>query len=428
MQVLNFYKNQNNYFQVLEMKEFQVLHSRFSKFEVQAFENSEDAISFFNLKDKEILKEGLKKIEMEFVQIPSKLNSFDEVIACFNLILEKNALLSLFDFLKLIDKTTKGPFVKELKLYRKYLSEFEENKKGNWSRKGSDIQIDIVAMSAMSLMNKTDITSWTEVYSLLRNVQFSYVENLLNHFNPSWLGSFILDRTLKTEWGRIDYQQLIYLEEKGYLDYNQELNALCISEISFWEYKSVSDVNFLFNNKKTYQRDIPLLFEYPTNLNNATTKYIEGKKKEKAWILIFILLIDQSKLDRFFVLEKCIDIQLKNWNNGQLSFFRELLEELKPTNEELIKLQNQLFLLIPIANKMVYNFAIKHIKKIAVEDQFNKEELIEWSSTILSNFDAKTSIISVLQIFDKFLKKFPKLQSNILQLKQTLFVVLRNHL
>ena len=203
------------------MKEFQVLHSRFSKFEVQAFENSEDAISFFNLKDKEILKEGLKKIEMEFVKIPSKLNSFDEVIACFNLILEKNALLSLFDFLKLIDKTTKGPFVKELKLYRKYLSEFEENKKGNWSRKGSDIQIDIVAMSAMSLMNKTDITSWTEVYSLLRNVQFYYVENLLNHFNPSWLGSFILDRTLKTEWGRIDYQQLIYLEEKGYLDYNQ---------------------------------------------------------------------------------------------------------------------------------------------------------------------------------------------------------------
>ena len=65
----------------------------------------------------------LESVTCDFsILYPSKLNSFDEVIACFNLILEKNALLSLFDFLKLIDKTTKGPFVKELKLYRKYLS------------------------------------------------------------------------------------------------------------------------------------------------------------------------------------------------------------------------------------------------------------------------------------------------------------------
>lgn len=423
MEQINFYRNQNNYFQKLEIKKNSVLYSRFSNFEKYDFENQNEAIAYFKTKEKEILNDGLKKVTINRVEVPNELNSYDEVITCFNQILEKEALLSVFDFLKLINKTTKAPFVKELKQYRKYLSEYEENKKGSWSQRGTDIQIDIVALAAMALMNKTDVKSWAEVYSLLKSVQFSYIEEILIHFKPTWLSDFILERTLKTEWGRIDYQQLIYLENQGYLSYNQELFALCISNIGFWEYNSVLDANFLFDNQKTHQRDIPLLFEYPTNLHNYTTKHIEGKKQEKAWISIIELLVGQGKIDRNFVIEKCIDIQAKNWNNGQLGFFRTLLENLKPTNQELISFQNQLFLLLPISNKIVFNFAIKTIKKIAFDDAFNKSEFLEWTSSILSNFDAKTSIISILQIFEKYAKFDSNLLPIILQNTTEAFII-----
>lgn len=423
MQQINFYKNEDTSFQRLEVKGKSVLHSRFSSFEKYDFDTIEETLVFFKNEEKEIIKEGFKIVKMNSVALPSALTTFDEVITCFNQILEKEALFSVFNFLKLVDKNTKSLFVKELKLYRKHLSEFEENKGNSWSRVGSDIQMDIISLCAMALMNKTDVKPWTEVYLLLKISQFSYIEEVLNHFKPTWLNDFILEKTIKSEWGRIEYQQLIHLENNGFLNYNQELFALCLSNTSFWKQQSISDSSFIFKNEKTYQRDIPLLFEYPSNLQNYTTIHIEGEKQEKAWSLIFQRLIEQGKLDRFFVLEKCVEIQLKNWNNLQLSFFRTLFENLQPSKAELLQLQNQLFLLLPIANKTVYNFAIKHIKKIAVEKDFKTAEFIDWSASLLSNFDAKTSIISILQLFDKFLKNKSELRCEILLKATEVFIV-----
>ncbi|WP_396143820.1 DUF6493 family protein [Flavobacterium sp.] len=423
MEWIRFYKNKNGFSQIIEKRENVVLYSSFNDFYTYNFDNESEAIIYFKNKEKELLKEGFKVIQFNVIQLPEQLNSFEHAIEFYNKILEAEAIFSVFDFLKLIDKSIKSQFVKELKLYRKFLNEFNEER-GLWGKRGTDIQIDIVAMSAMALMSKTDVKSWTEVYSLLKNVKLSFVENIIIHFKPNWLNDFVLEQTLKSEWGRISYQQLLYLEEKKYINYNQELFALCLSNIEFWGYSKVIEANFLFENKLSYQRDIPLLFDYPTNINNYSTKFIEGEKQEKAWISIIELLVAQGKIDRNFVIEKCIDIQAKNWNNGQLGFFRTLLENLKPTNQELISFQNQLFLLLPISNKIVFNFAVKTIKKIAFDDDaFNKSEFLEWTSSILSNFDAKTSIISILQIFEKYAKLDSSLIPIILQKTTEVFII-----
>lgn len=423
MEKIIFYKNQNNSYHILEIKELKVLFFEFRDLNIYKFLNINDLNLFVTNKEKEIYKNGFKKISFSSLKIPNELNNYEEVIDCFNNILEKEALFSVFEFLKIIPKSCKTAFVKELKKYRKYLTEFGENGKSHWSRKGSDIQIEIVSLAALALMSKTDVMPWNEVFDLLKKSQFSYIENVLNYFKPTWLNSFILEKTLKLQWNAIDYEQLLYLEENKYIEFNQELFANAISNVNFWRNKTVFEKEFLFKNSITYQRDIPLLFEFPSNINNMTTSYIKDEVPKKSWHIVFQKLIEENKLDRFLVLQKCIDIQLKDWNNALLSFFRALFDELKPTTNELILLQSQLFLLLPISNKSIPIFAIKLIKKIALENDFNKEEFIEWTSVILSNFEAKTSIISVLQIFDKFLKKYPNLEQKILLKTSDVFVI-----
>ncbi len=423
MEHTQFYKNKNGYTIALERKDTYVLYTSFSNFIRYDFENEVDAISFFKSKEKEIIGEGAKKVTITSVTLPTQFNSFEEAKECFNQILEKEALFTVFDFLKLIDKNIKAQFVKELKILRKFYDEYIDTDKNLWKRRGSDIQIDSIALAALALMNKTDVKPWTEVYSLLREVQFSYIEKVLDYFKPNWLNDFILERTLKSQWGKIQYQQLLYLEGKGYLHFNPELVVATISDISFWDFEAVTDVKYLFENKMVYQRDIPLLFEYPTNFHNYTTLHVEGQKQQKAWEVVILTLVSHGKLDRLFVIEKCIEIQTKNWNNGQLSFFRSLLENLKPTPSELMQFHNQLFLLLPISNKTVYNFGVKLIKRIAFEDAFNKEEFIDWTSSIMSNYDAKTSIISILQIFEKYAKQHPNLQSILLQKTAEVFII-----
>ncbi len=425
MNQLNSYiSKSNNYPGFIEIKDDNTVVSKEFRTTIYKQFNSEvEAINYFNSLEKKIVKEGFKKEKINETKVLNTYESYEQLLKCFKEIIQNESIFNVIDFLKLIDKKDKTEFKKELKRLKKYYDEYIEFKPGHWSSRGTQMKTIILSLVALGLMNKTEVKSWSEVFELLKDFEFSYVNDVIEFAKPNWISDFIKDNSLKNEWNNFDYEKLLKLESLKMLEYSEELFVNSLSRLNFWDVKEVEDHDFLFSNKTVFTRDIPLLLEFPTNISNYTFNTYGIEKKQKPWLTIFLKLIEENKLNRNLVIEKCLDNQLKNWNANQIRFFKDLFDVLQVTKEESLNFQNKLFLLLPISNKTINAFGVKEIKKIAFEKQFNKKDFLEWTSTVLNNFEAKTSIKTLLIIFEKHAKTSKDFQQEILVKTADVFLI-----
>ena len=420
---LSFYTDESKNFHVIELAENHTVHKkRYQTFQTQKFTTEAAALAYFNQLQTEFEHEKFKKNPIRQTVLPAQFASDELIVKTFDTILQNEDILSVAPFLAKLDAKQSITFRTALKAFRKSYNESVDDERV-WITKGSDLQLGIIDLAGLGVMTKSEIKSWSSLFVLLQSNQLSFVHAVIAQTKPSWLGEFIFERNLKEEWRSFDYDNLRALETQGFIRFNAENTVKSLSDISFWEYKSCAEKTILFDDPLSYGRDIPLLFDYPGNYANKIEPPIEGKKNEKTWVKIFLKLIADGKLDRFTALHKSFENQLKNWNNNQLQFFRQLIEALQPTPSELIQLQPQLFALLPVSNKIIGNFAVKEIRKIAFEPHFDKAEFVSWTSAIINNFEMKTSTKMILGIFEKYAKTNPELLPEILRSTVDVFMI-----
>lgn len=359
------------------------------------------------------------------------LEEFDAIIK------QKNSKL----ILPFLEKNAKGNLEvirKHIKKCKKHwmtyvdLSNEPEYRKSNknlsnWGKRGDDLVAEIITLSAIATFDKTDINSFFEALDLLENAQKPHILEILNWAKPNWIGTFIVENFKKSEWLSFNYKSLRFLEDNGFVTFEPELFGLCLARYNSWQSK-IEPRNFIDNITKAeiaYKRDVPLLFEYETNIDASYFSESPNASYNEfnTWDILFKTLIDENKLDKKTFVEKAILIQTKEWRNNLKLFFRKIIADLNLSPDDFIPFQENIFTFLHNSNPTIANYGADLIKKIYDHPKFKSKVYLEWAEGLMMRNDCKAAIKNSFFVFEKLSKINTKLNKTIALLIADTFVI-----
>ncbi len=405
---------------------------------------------------------------------PEKVDNLAEVLAEYDKLIVENAIDGLLPFLQSVEKRHYEAFKKHIRKARKYWMESVElvpkdPKKeydwGTWGTRGNDIQRKIIVLSAMAIFDKTEINSWDEPFNYFNNVdneriilnkenvaeelakrlgtpllnqekntqvfEVQFIKDILMWSKPTWAESYLLDKVLKNEWYRMSYLKLRVLENLELITFNPQLYAKAITFFTGYDYQNRIDYDvqqfqdFICENTLAIERDVPIVFDYETNIQNCNYSVEINKQwvTIQVWEKVFERLLTENKIDRKWFLESCLQTQTKEWNNGTRSFFRKRFDDAQPSKNELVTVQQSLFPLLHASLNQVVNYAVGYVKEIYEENDFDMDTFLDWIQPVMMRDDCKGSIKTLLTMFEKTCKNQPQFQSKILDLLADTFAI-----
>jgi predicted DNA-binding WGR domain protein len=378
----------------------------------------------------------------------NKKADLQTVLADFDTIIRDKKINDLLPFLKEKSVGNKEGLKKHIKACKRYWMTYVELSKetfmdklsrDRWGQRGDDMQHKIITLSAVALFDKTDIASWQEAFRLLNEPFDTIIFDILLWAKPNWIDAVLLERFKKESWFTFDYLKLRYLEDNQLINYNSELFAICLSTYSLYQYpnrtseRALTFIDLIVNDERAFQRDVPELFNYETNLNSHiySNEYVYHDRNTNrppietfnVWEIIFNKLIAENKLDKQFFIEQCLQIQTKEWNNNLKYFFRKRLEDLNLSGDDLLPFQETIFTFFHAAFPPIVTYGVENVKELYQNPSFNTTSFLEWIAPMMMRADCKTAIKSLLPILEKINKMTPQYNGEIAALIADIFVI-----
>jgi predicted DNA-binding WGR domain protein len=304
-------------------------------------------------------------------------------------------------------------------------AQFLAKGRGSWGKRGDEKQERIITLSAIALFDKTEVTTWNEVFWVLNDTSDKVLADILDWGRPNWIEDFLLKRVKDGIWNRIDYHILRRWEENTLINYNPELFAFSLANYTEYNYKNHLTgrdfINFLCNDAVAYERDIPQLFNYETNLN--ATVFKENEQHISVWATIFNQLLAERKMEHSFFIENALQIQTKNWSNQLKAFFRNSLEDLKPTNEELIPFQSTIFTYFHSPFPPIVTYGAEWVKQLYEHSAFDIHAFLEWVAPVMMRADCKAAIKALFPVFEKIGKNNPNHRAEMALVLADIYVI-----
>ncbi|MCR4033399.1 MULTISPECIES: DUF6493 family protein [Flavobacterium] len=410
--------------------------------QTKSFASDEECLKMAEKILAEKVKKGYSESgEVDVVSKPksAKSKNADEIIEEYDAIIKAKKIELLLPFLKEKSKGNVEVLKKHVKKSKRYWMTYTDLTKDpgyvkkdkhdyGWGMRGDFQQKEIITLSAIALFDKTDINSWDEVLQLLDETDHKkYVLETLQWAKPNWLETFILEKVRRSDWLSFNYPILRQFEDEGMIQFNPELYALCLANTNEWraKMKSRAFIAKVLEDKTTYQRDIPEMFNYETILHNISFRDNDKQSHDEfsTWAIIYKELLDQKKMDRAFFFENAIQIQTKEWNNNIKSFFRKRIEEFNATEDELIPFQENIFSLLHNAYPPITSYGIELVKKIYTHPKFKTKSFLEWLEPMMMRSDCKAGIKNVLPVLEKISKANSKLNNQIAAIITDVFVI-----
>ncbi|MNQ43214.1 WGR domain protein [compost metagenome] len=367
-----------------------------------------------------------------------KISNINEILNEYDSILKQKKTELLLPFLIKNSKGNLDSIRKHIKKNKRYWMTYIDlslepgykkiiNRNWDWGMRGDDKIKEIITLSAIALYDKTDILSFDEALNILEKANNPQILEILLWAKPNWIEFYILDRFRKSEWLNFDYQSLRLLEENNLVNFNPELFALCLSRFNSWsgKIKPRDFIDFLSKDKIAYERDIPQLYNYETNIQNSTFRENQNAsyREYNTWSIAFQLLLSENKLDKKTFLENTILIQTKEWNNNLKLLFRKNIEELQPSSDELIPFQENIFTYFHNSNPTITNYGSELIKKIYDHPKFKTKSYFEWLEALMMRSDCKAAIKNSIIVLEKLSKNNSKLNKQIAALIADIYVI-----
>ena len=359
------------------------------------------------------------------------------VLAEFDQLVESADLNNLLPFLQEKTRGNLAGFKKHLVASLKHWTEYVDDVKGikigsqNWRRRGTDMQVSVIVFSGMAVFDKTEIMTWNFAFNALENIDHPTVREILLWAKPNWIDAFLLRTLNRQPWDWFPYFILREIEALGLIAYSPELYARCLSRHHEFNHnrktgmKTRAYIAAIVNDPVAWQRDVPALFEYQTPLNDSHFRDTPDQPYNafSTWEIIFNQLLAENKLDRQFFIEKCLQIQTKDWNPGLRTFFRQRLDALNPTPEELTHNQEIIFTFLHAPLPPIVNVGVEYVKKIHDNPAFNASAFLDWVAPAMMRSDCKTALKSVLGIFEKLEKRHPELRPELALATADIFLI-----
>lgn len=363
-------------------------------------------------------------------------SNINEILDIYDALVKSGNVAGLLPFLKEHAKGNLEVLKKQIRKNKKYWIDFIDLSKepgtkpfGNssWGIRANVYQKEVINLSALALFNKTEVTSWDELFEVLGKASEPQILAILQWSAPNWISDFILEKCRKNDWMQFDYQALRFLESHSLISRSPELYALSIATFREWtaKIKAREYIRYILNDPQAYQRDVPELFNYETPLHagNFREKDTESYDTHNIWEIIYDTLLSEGKLKRDHFVEQAILIQTKDWNNAVKSFFRKRLLALQLSADELLPYQENVFASLQNPYAPIVNFALEMVRKMYEEKKFNVSSFLEWLTPVMMSGDHKGAIKTVLPILEKLNKHFPKLNKKIADLIADVYVI-----
>lgn len=372
-----------------------------------------------------------EKKPSEKIDIAIILKEYDEIIQ------QKDTRL-LLPFFEKYSKGNLDPIRKHIKKAKNYWMTYVDltlepgyvrtnENRWEYGRRGDEKTQEIIILSVIATFDKVSVFSITEVMQVLNQPHKKDTLDILHWAQPNWIASYILDQFRKQSWNLLDYKSLLFLEDQGLIEFNPELYALCLSGFNSWhgKVKPRDFISDMMQNERAIQRDMPLLFEYETNIQNSTFRENENASYRECntWAILMKQLIDEKKWDKENYIEKAILIQTKDWNNNLKLFFRKILEDLALTADDLIPFQEFIFPFFHNANNTIVNYGSVLVKQFYNHPKFNVDAYLEWVEALMMRDDCKIAIKNSLMIFEKLSKLHPAFNQKLALIAADVFII-----
>lgn len=302
-------------------------------------------------------------------------------------IYKNNETQQIIPFLKKLSPKDKKEIVKAMKPFVD-----TANQKGNK---------DIFYVAALVCCTKTQFRAYIEWF-------YGYVPDLadevLEWYCPEWLSEYYNNRA-ESNWGILTYSALLRWLRKGYL---YPSSALIGKSLANAPRKAANkgvcyDFTFVNDDPIILKEHIWTLFKTETYIS-----YYDEKEKDEpvGWLKFFIDYTGNKIIDRIRVLRECLQIVTQDFKLGYVSWCTNLFVELKPTADELLLLQDELFATFDCRHTILPNKVLASIKTIASGPAFRVDDFISHLPVLFAS-DKKVILTSTLNILESAAKVHP---------------------
>ncbi|CAH0264179.1 DUF6493 family protein [Chryseobacterium sp. Bi04] len=225
------------------------------------------------------------------------------------------------------------------------------------------------------------------------------IDELFESYVPEWIGE---SYSFLRETG---YLKMLEWEQKGYLTVDNEICASLLTS-------SLSE-DELCTYPVTLKKHIWFLFEYESCI---TEHY-----GERNWKDLLKNLVQKDKIDRNRVLKSSLKAIHFNFSKEHNTWFLELFAYLEPADNEILKLQEELFLIFHSTQHSLFPGILKALNPVITEKEFKTEAFLDAVERLLT-LSTKSVLNGVLMILEKIAKSNKELREKICILMMPVFL------
>lgn len=284
----------------------------------------------------------------------------------------------IIPFLKQLTAEERKALVPTIKKLDREISRIVMTKK-SYHTAGSAEQHSIIDIASFVCMDQKNFGK--KYWNVFRDV--NRTEQILEWGCPSWFSDFI-NESVETELLAFNYRDILGWTEKGYVQPSPRLLGHHLSN-----YPSE-----LEKHPETLQTHFWYLCEYPSR---SLPFY-------KEWLPLIQKLVREQKVSRKRFLKECLLASNRNFNKNVTNWFMDAFVALKPADEEIIELQDELLAGLTSVQSKAINTILIYLKKIVHDPAFRSDEFTHYLPNLLSS-EIKTIVVSTLGLTEKILQK-----------------------
>ncbi|GEJ45622.1 DUF6493 family protein [Chryseobacterium sp. ON_d1] len=293
-------------------------------------------------------------------------------------ILNEEKIHEIIPFLQQLSIEERKTLVPSIKKMDREISKIVMTK-NSYHTAGSVSQHSIIDIASFVCMDKKNFGK--NYWSLFRNAE--QTEQILEWGCPEWFSDFI-NESVEAEFTAFNYKDILGWTEKGYVQPKPEL---------------------LGHHLSNYPADLD---RHPETLNTHFWYLCEYPSKSlpfrKEWLPIVQKLIAEKKIERKRFLKECLLASNRNFNKNVTGWFMDAFTALKPTEEELYELQDELFSGLSSPQSKAVNTILSHLKKIVGTPGFKTDEFSHYLPNLLSS-EVKTVVVASLVLIEKIFQR-----------------------
>ncbi|NSL90364.1 hypothetical protein ECE50_026310 [Chitinophaga sp. Mgbs1] len=312
-------------------------------------------------------------------------------------------------FLKKLTDADKQALIPVLKELGNWYSDVIEIRPGSWSTRMSADQAYILAAASFACYDKNTFRKSLWLVSLFSG---SWLCDILPWYCPAWFATLMQELSDEEGLpGGLTYPFLMEMGEQGWISVNPALvvNCLTMAIFPYHDKRMGYDTSILFRYPITMQEHFWYLLTYPTNIHFSDRWLHVSDKTGEApnWKSFILKCSSNGTLDRLRLLEECLKTANRNFNKLLTAWWMDIFTALTPAKEELLTMQETLFLTLDSPQSKAVNTALSAIKTLMPEKEFDSSPLLHHLPQVLSS-GVKSVLVTTISILEKMYKQHPQ--------------------